>query len=64
MSKPYSAKELKWFEDNNYSITTRSKEDKSKVVSILEMISRFLATIAQRDKEIESIAEKDRKSVV
>ena len=57
MSKPYSAEELKWFEDNNYSITTRSKEDKSKVVSILEMISRFLATIAQRDKEIESIAE-------
>ena len=56
MSKPYSAKELKWFEDN-YSIVTRSVEDKSKVVSILEMISRFLATIAQRDKEIESIAE-------
>jgi len=57
MSKPYSAEQLKWFADNNYSITTRSVEDKSKVVSVEEMISRFLATIAQRDKEIESIAE-------
>ena len=56
MSKPYSAEELKWFADN-YSIVTRSVEDKSKVVSVEEMISRFLATIAQRDKEIESIAE-------
>ena len=58
MSKPYSAEQLKWFADNNYSITTRSKEDKSKVVSILEMISRFLATITAQAKVIEECKER------
>ena len=53
MSKPYSAEQLKWFADNNYSITTRSVEDKSKVVSVEEMISRFLATITAQAKVIE-----------
>ena len=56
MSKPYSAEELKWFEDN-YSIVTRSVEDKSKVVSVEEMISRFLATITAQAKVIELIPE-------